>query len=115
MRISDWSSDVCSSDLGPVEYQAPTLGIHAHGVAAAELATEDLLCQRILQLLLDRALERTRAVDRVEADVAEQVERLVRHLDADAALGQAPFQAAHLDARDQIGRAPVCTPVTNAH
>src|SRR3546814_18330178 len=57
----------------------------------------------MLQLLLDRALERTRAVDRLEADVAEQVERLVRHLDADAALGQAPLQARHLDAREPLG------------
>src|SRR3546814_10229135 len=91
-----------AGESGLFEHQVPTFGIHAHRVAIAELPGQDLRRQRILQLLLDRALERTRAVDRVEADVAEQVERLVRHLDADAALGQALLKPAHLDPGDLL-------------
>src|SRR3546814_1171429 len=34
MRISDWSSDVCSSDLGQVEAASAHLTIHIEGVPA---------------------------------------------------------------------------------
>lgn len=53
------------------EHQLPALGIDLHRVASAELAGQDASRQRVLQLLLHRALERTRAVHRIEADIAE--------------------------------------------
>ena len=40
-------------------------------VARREAAGEDLLRQRVLDLLLDRALQRPRAVDRVEAGLRD--------------------------------------------
>ena len=48
--------------------------VHADAdpIARLELAAEDLLRQRIFDLLLDRALERPRTVDRIEARLAEQ-------------------------------------------
>src|SRR3546814_11419211 len=52
MRISDWSSDVCSSDLGPVEIikiriLAETLGIDAGSVGIG-FGTDDLRLFRAL-------------------------------------------------------------------
>src|SRR5688500_3897801 len=76
------------------EHQLPALGIHAYYISAAERAGQDLLRQRVLELLLERALERAGAVHRIEADVAQQVERLVRQLDPDPAFGQALVQPA---------------------
>src|SRR5512135_3372034 len=78
----------------------PALGVDADRVAGLELAFENLLRKRIFQLLLDSALERTRAVNRIEADVAEQVERLVRQLQRQLALSQALSEVLDLDARD---------------
>src|SRR5690606_11765529 len=70
-----------ASAHGLAEHQPAGLGVDMDGVAAAELAGQDLLRQRVLELGLDRALERARAVHRVEADVAEQVEGPVAELD----------------------------------
>src|SRR3546814_18621121 len=54
MRISDWSSDVCSSDLvvGPAVPPEPVVGL----VAAGGLTTEDGVAQR--GQVADRGLER---------------------------------------------------------
>src|SRR3546814_11426244 len=38
MRISDWSSDVCSSDLALASVLAVTLGFSAYGVAQAGMS-----------------------------------------------------------------------------
>ena len=70
------------------EREMPAFGVDMNGVAAAELAAEDLLRQRVLQLLLDRALERTRAVHRVEADIAQQVEKIAQMAEENSAAAQ---------------------------
>jgi len=44
-------------------------GFDPDGVAADEFAGEDFLRLRIFELRLDRALQRARAVDRIETDV----------------------------------------------
>src|SRR5690606_7482323 len=77
----------------PREHQMAAFGVDPDGVAAGELAGLDLLRQRVLDLGLDRALERTRAVHRVETDVAQQLQRRVRQLQLQAALVQALLQA----------------------
>ena len=82
------------------ELQRPVEIVDDDVVAADELALQDLLRERVLELALDRALERPRAVDRIEADVAEQVEGAVADLELDAELGQALCQMPGLDARD---------------
>src|SRR5690606_33097819 len=93
-----------SGDLGGflAEDQAVALGRHHDGVAGAELAGEDLLRQRVLQLLLDGALERPGAVDRVEADIAKQGQGAVLDAQADLPLGQALAQVGGLDAGDGL-------------
>src|SRR5579883_2692640 len=84
----------------PAKLQVPAGGVHGDRVARLEAAFEDLLRQRVLELLLDRALERAGTVDRVETDVAEQVERPVAQGQRQLALGQALAQVHALDARD---------------
>ena len=84
------------------EHQLAALRIHLDRIAIAEPAGQDRLRQRVLQLLLDRALERSRTVDRIEADVSEQLESLVAQFDADAALAQSLLQPAQLDPRDRL-------------
>src|SRR5690606_4117676 len=59
-RVGVGAAGAPISALG--EHQPPALGVHAHRVAVAEAARQDLLRQRVLQLLLDRALERACAV-----------------------------------------------------
>src|SRR5688500_5196274 len=58
----------------------------------AELAAQDALRQRVLDLLLDRALERPRAVHRVVPRLAQELERLVVEHELDVALEQAAAQ-----------------------
>src|SRR3546814_10192376 len=82
MRISDWSSDVCSSDL----------------VLARIIPTQDA-CQIDL---LDW-LEPGDVASIIEKEHPQVAALLIANLDP--AVG----------AKVQIGRAHVCTPVTNAH
>jgi hypothetical protein len=75
-------------------------------VAGRELAPQDALGQRILDLLLDRALERPRAIDRIESGLAEQVAR--RFLSARSMSRSASrAQVAELDVDDGRGSAPL--------
>ena len=89
-----------ASALG--EHQLPAGGVDLHRVAVAELAGEDLLRQRVLDLRQDRALERARAIDRVEAHVPQQFKGLFGQLQLQPALGQALLQPAQLDPRDLL-------------
>ena len=57
---------------------SPPVGAHLHRVAGGELAGEEFLRQRVLDLLLDRALQRPRAVDRIEARRRDRLQRGVR-------------------------------------
>src|SRR3546814_9035061 len=102
MRISDWSSDVCSSDLGFLDHLRPEVqlgarelrelvGPHVGGLRAAALGAglEIVALDRRLRRGAqgrDRALGRSRR--RVEAEPGLELE--------------------------EIGRAHVRTPVTNA-
>ena len=54
---------------------------HADGVAGAEAAVEDFLRQRILDPALDRALERPRPIDGIEACAGDIGERGVGYLE----------------------------------
>src|SRR3546814_9497385 len=86
MRISDWSSDVCSSDLGPVRAAGLALPVDDRGAAAVP----------VLQG------HRQRPLGGFQRPVGLQ---RVGH---GQAVGGVPVVAA------KIGRAHVCTPVTNA-
>ena len=63
-------------------------------VALGERAVEDPQRERVDEALLDHALQRPGAVDRVVAEVADQRARVVRQLDGDAALGDPRARAA---------------------
>src|SRR3984957_10236100 len=73
----------------------------AHGCADAaprhEFALQDALGERIFDLLLDRALQRPRAVHRIKARLADEVARLIVELKTHIALEEARAQVAQLD------------------
>src|SRR3546814_6651689 len=94
MRISDWSSDVCSSDLGALQVLARIVGVAAEPVSVG----------------VDHALGRVEQAlaSRIVASPAQQGTHRVLGLPAADAV--ALFVSV-----GQIGRAHVCTPVPNAH
>src|SRR5690349_17396228 len=75
---------------------------HAHPdrVAGGEVAAQDPLRERVLELLLDRALERPRAVDRVESRLREPVARFRREYERDVAILEPLVQVLELDVDD---------------
>src|SRR3546814_4094625 len=147
MRISDWSSDVCSSDLlgDDAALDAALAANHAGGLPAIDVSAVQgrflhLLAlagraARILEVgtlggystielargLVEGGRVVTLEIDPHHAEVARaniaraglsalvdiRVAPAIETLDAMVAGGEGPF--------DQIGRAHVCTPVTNAH
>ena len=56
------------------ERQTTAVRIHSDQVADSELTRQDLLGQRILQLLLNRPFQRSCTVDRVESRLAEVID-----------------------------------------
>ena len=68
------------SSLFLAKHQLPAFRIHRDGIPGREPPLQDLARQRILQLLLHRALQRPGAIHRVEADVAEQVQRMEEYI-----------------------------------
>src|SRR5262245_44210627 len=69
----------------------------AHRGAGAEVAAQDELRQRILDLLLDRTLEGPCAIHRIVARLADQVARLVIEDELDVAIKQPLAQVTELD------------------
>src|SRR3546814_10867117 len=116
MRISDWSSDVCSSDLAPLQHMPAGTRDCRHGMGEqCDLAlwrTQIEQCLCCLGIALGLI---TRGEDRLQAGV------LGGDLALDASLGYRQTR----DPREwitqrsydqgQIGSAQVGTPVTNAH
>src|SRR5213078_1839760 len=73
---------------------------HANRVAGPEVPAQDPLRERILELLLDRALERPRAVHGVEAGLREPIARFRREHELDVALREPLVQILELDVDD---------------
>src|SRR3546814_9086608 len=145
MRISDWSSDVCSSDLGYSLAYAPGsgwLGGRAHLLLADLGALRDGLTVPESAFVLFQMALAMLAAGLLPGAVAERVRLgwmaafallwlllvyapVVHWVWGGgwlATMGVMDFAGAlvvHLSAGfsalAQIGRAPVCTPVTNAH
>ena len=65
-----------------LEHHLAAAVVDGDGVLGREASFEDRLRERVLDLRLDRALERPRAVHRVEADLGELGERRVGDLEA---------------------------------
>src|SRR5690606_16686585 len=69
-----------------LDLQLPVALVDLHGAAVGNLAREQLLGQRILQVALHRALEGPRAVDRIVADPPEPAPRGVGQIEHDLAV-----------------------------
>src|SRR5690606_20342162 len=65
--------DRTASSFDLLEHQAAVAHADSHPVAGAELPLQDVLRQRILDLLLDGPLERAGAVYRIEARLAQEI------------------------------------------
>src|SRR3546814_9168789 len=105
MRISDWSSDVCSSELvdgwltASASPQVPEL-VEATGMSIRSVERMTKHYYGLSPRMLARKYRAVRAAS-----------ALARGEGLDSAqLGDAFYDQSH-----QIGRAHVCTPVTNAH
>src|SRR3546814_5276251 len=124
MRISDWSSDVCSSDLidqqpeGPGAVADRMLLLRRHLAEAAQLAAFHLALRHEHRIVAE-AVNATRPPDEAAGDDAfEGFDMAVRPSQAERTdeLGanRRPGALVLHRAPDQIGRATVGTPVTNA-
>src|SRR5262249_30985145 len=82
------------------EGELAVLDADADAVARHELALQDPLRQRALDLLLDGALQRPRPIHRIEAGFPQEVARRVIERQLHVALGQALAQVEQLDVDD---------------
>src|SRR3546814_9733813 len=96
MRISDWSSDVCSSDLGAESILTPCDIGRKYCCAKSEAAPHDAGRSAGRSLRAGSFRGRRMDFDACRSLTAAFFEQVSRRRDA------------------QIGRAHVCTPVTNA-
>src|SRR3546814_4574551 len=111
MRISDWSSDVCSSDLGnnPQRGAAPAAGYKEGSVKKLAVALLFLLVAAVAALLVlpsfwDWNAEKGRMAALVKKHTGRDLE-----IAGDVRLRLLPTPTF------ELGRAHVCTPVNNAH
>src|SRR3546814_5636752 len=114
MRISDWSSDVCSSDLRRFRSSSPANGTgNPHGSGSPHLGIR-ARCVESASSLFARH-EREDGADRMRAAPAGSWR--LHHLQMQRTLRLGfgfNFFLATWRLRTEIGRANVCTPVTNA-
>src|SRR3546814_6356597 len=115
MRISDWSSDVCSSDLLDDFLVTPLRRaialVQADGIPHLIGEHLNLDVARTLQIFFDQHAIVAEA--RARLTLARQQRR--REFGAGIDDAHALAATARRLSAQQIGRAPVCTPVTNAH
>src|SRR3546814_5932411 len=114
MRISDWSSDVCSSDLETVHAAASATraATATFGAVIAQIMLLDIVFS------LDSIITAVGMVDERWVMVTAIVASIVFMLAFARPIGE--FVERHptvkvLALSFQIGRAHVCTPVTNSH
>src|SRR3546814_7296494 len=118
MRISDWSSDVCSSDL----QQVKLLRVLEQSTVTRLGSTVEIPVQFRLVAATHRHLPTLVEGGRFRADLYYRlavIELYVPNLeqrgpDETAAIFNVLLAAA-MPGNAEIGRAHVCTPVTNAH
>src|SRR3954451_18022086 len=108
---SDWTSgmDFGEADAAVLsrrvlhsahEVEAGRARAHANGVAGPEVAPQDALSEWVLELLLDRPLERPRAVDRVEPSLGKPIARRRLEHEPDVAIGEPSVQVRELNVDD---------------
>src|SRR3546814_6617044 len=115
MRISDWSSDVCSSDLAPLGADTE------HGSFFAPRAYEIDAIAQLQREVFGPILHIVRFDgDRID-DIVDAINgtgyglTLGIHSRVDATVRRVAQRARVGNIYVKIGRAHVCTPVTNAH
>src|SRR6202012_4076930 len=84
-----------------LEREFTAVHANADAVTGGELVAQNALRERVLDLLLDRALERPRAVHWIEAGLADQITRLVVQLELEVAFEQSAPQVLQLDLHDR--------------
>src|SRR3546814_4027419 len=126
LRISDWSSDVCSSDLGrPFRIDHPKID-HRADADGDIVARDHVLCGHVehhcpqihADHLLDIGDEKDEAgaLDGGEAAEGEYDAALIFAQNLDRRCQEQKNEDERRNVEGQkIGRAHVCTPVTNAH
>src|SRR3546814_10565157 len=116
MRISDWSSDVCSSDLRFYRRRniAEPRQIEQHRVRSSRRQRLEVGCS-----FAERAGDGVTARESRFRKRAAQPTRNARNQPSTAHSGHpsktSPASFWNIVAASKIGRAHVCTPVTNAH
>src|SRR3546814_7508797 len=97
MRISDWSSDVCSSDLGlPGASQGEVLLKDSAGDTFRASIRQDLVADEAGGLLLTRSGVRDRSREMAMAAALEESERRFEQLFAKAPAGIADRKSTRL-------------------
>src|SRR5579862_9792293 len=79
-----------------LEYQRVALQLGDHPIAGDEVPFKDLLRQRIFDLRLDGALQRTRSIHRIVASLADLVAPIIVQAQRDVALRQPLPQSSEL-------------------
>src|SRR3546814_5505800 len=133
MRISDWTSDVCSSDLGVAgcgfQEISPRRSDFALASAAAQLVMgADGSCRRAAAgiggacatpMRVDEAADLLVGTAVEDADIACAVEAAISIVEAEGDLHATSDYRRRVGGvmleRAKTGRASVCTPVSNAH
>src|SRR3546814_14284555 len=100
MRISDWSSDVCSSDLGAEGLAKP----HAHVMLTMRAMNEQGFGAK------ERDWNRTELVEEWRERWADHVNARLAELDIDARIDHRSYEAQGIDLepQDKIGHAAAC-------
>src|SRR3546814_4437846 len=75
MRISDWSSDVCSSDLRIVQPLQPARARRAHGLGLRRIHVLDILGQQLAVESDGRDRQRDEAGEGTEAEELHEEDR----------------------------------------
>src|SRR3546814_11446223 len=90
MRISDWSSDVCSSDLGDrIDSAANDTGVIVQAEIGAADEVHDGACARLLWRELNGALGKRPYVEAHHVDAVCEVEVARGFLDHEGEIGRA--------------------------
>src|SRR3546814_7640504 len=109
MRISDWSSDVCSADLIILVGDVKQLGSVEAGAAFAQLQSAGMETAKLAEIVRQtNAATKEAVLASIEGDAKKALAALDRS-------GGQIIENADRSTRFEIGRAHVLTPVTNAH
>src|SRR5438105_1231701 len=93
-----------------LQHQRSVAFVDSHRRAVDDFPTQDRVGERVLEVFLDRPLQRTGAVDGIVADPAEPGAGGLAKIDPDLAVGEKLAEARHLDVDDRphmIRREPV--------